>query len=46
VAARLFERGADEDQVGLLLGIGQRSAVRELMSRRRPTISELVNELA
>lgn len=46
VAARLFERGADEDQVGLLLGIGQRSAVRELMPRRRPTISELVDELA
>lgn len=46
VAARLFERGADEDQVGLLLGIGQRSAVRELMPRRRRTISELVNELA
>ncbi|WP_428422795.1 site-specific integrase [Methylibium sp.] len=46
VAARLFERGADEDQVGLLLGIAQRSAVRELMPRRRPTISELVDELA
>lgn len=46
VAARLFERGADEEQVGLLLGIAQRSAVRELMPRRRPTLSELVNELA
>ena len=47
VAARLYERGADEDQVGLLLGInGQRSAVRELMPRRRPTILELVKELA
>lgn len=46
VAARLYERGADEDQVGLLLGIGQRSAVRELMPRRKPTMSELVRELA
>jgi len=46
VAARLFERGADEDQVGLLLGIAQRSAVRELMPRRRPTLSELADGLA
>lgn len=46
VAARLYERGADEDQVGLLLGIGQRSAVRELMPRRKPTMLELVKELA
>lgn len=46
VAARLYERGADEDQVGLLLGIGQRSAVRELMPRRKPTMLELVRELA
>lgn len=46
VAARLYERGADEDQVGQLLGIGQRSAVRELMRRRKPTMLELVRELA
>lgn len=46
VAARLSERGADEDQVGQLLGIGQRSAVRELMRRRKPTMLELVRELA
>ncbi len=45
VASRLYDRGADEDQVGLLLGIGQRSAVRELMPRRKPTIAELVDEL-
>jgi integrase len=45
VASRLFERGADEGQVGLLLGIGQRSAVRELLARRKPTISELVEDL-
>lgn len=46
VAGRLYDRGADEDQVGLLLGIGQRSAVRELMPRRKPTMLELVRELA
>ena len=45
VASRLYDRGADEDQVGLLLGISQRSAVRELLPRRKPTISELVDEL-
>lgn len=45
VASRLYARGADEGQVGLLLGIGQRSAVRELMPRRKPTIAELVEEL-
>lgn len=45
VASRLYDRGADEDQVGLLLGISQRSAVRELLPRRKPTISELVDQL-
>jgi integrase len=33
VISRLYERGADEAQVGLLLGISERSAVRELLSR-------------
>lgn len=45
VISRLYERGADEDQVGLLLGITQRRAVREQLPRRKPTISELVDEL-
>lgn len=45
VASRLFDRGADEDQVGLLLGIRERSAVRQLLLRRKPTISELVDDL-
>lgn len=45
VVSRLYDRGADEDQVGLLLGISQRSGVRELLPRRQPTISELVEEL-
>lgn len=45
VASRLYERGADEDQVGLLLGISERSAVRALLPRPKPTIAALVNEL-
>jgi hypothetical protein len=45
VASRLYDRGADEGQVGLLLGIGERSAVRDLFPRRRPTIQELTREL-
>lgn len=45
VASRLYERGADEDQVGLLLGISERSAVRALLSRPKRTIAALVDEL-
>jgi integrase len=45
VISRLYERGADESQVGLLLGISERSAVRELFSRHKPTIAVLVGEL-
>jgi integrase len=45
VATRLYERGADEEQVGLLLGINGRSAVREMFPRPRPAVSELVREL-
>lgn len=45
VISRLYERGADEDQVGLLLGISERSAVRELLARPKPSIAALVNEL-
>ena len=33
VISRMYERGADEDQVGAILGIGERSAVRELLPR-------------
>jgi integrase len=45
VAARLYERGADEEQVGQVLGISNRSAVRGLFPRTRPTMARLVNDL-
>lgn len=45
LASFLYERGADEDQVGLVLGIDGRRAVRELLPRPRPTVQDLVNEL-
>ncbi|MBX3628267.1 MAG: site-specific integrase [Rhizobacter sp.] len=45
LAMRLYERGADEEQVGLLFGIHGRGAVRELFPRPRPPVSELVREL-
>ncbi|MDF3831965.1 site-specific integrase [Cupriavidus basilensis] len=45
VAARLYARGADEGQVGLLLGIGERSAVREMFPRPQPGLDELVVDL-
>lgn len=45
VAARLYERGANESQVGLLLGIAERSAVREQFPRPQHTLGELVIDL-
>ena len=45
VVARLYGRGADEEQVGLVLGISDRSAVRELFPRSRATMASLVEEL-
>ena len=45
VVARLYGRGADEEQVGLVLGISDRSAVRELFPRSRATMASLVDEL-
>lgn len=45
VADRLYVRGADESQVGLLLGIAERSAVREQFPRRHPSLDELTNDL-
>ncbi len=45
MAARLYERRADDEQVGLLLGINDRRAVRGLFAPARPSIEELVDEL-
>lgn len=45
VIAWLYACGADQDQIGLLLGISDRSAVRELLSRPEPNLSALVDEL-
>lgn len=46
VADRLYTRGADEAQVGLLLGIAERSAVREQFPRRQHAMEELTRDLA
>lgn len=43
--SRMYDRGADEDQVGLVLGIADRSAVREQLPRQRPTLVDVVDEL-
>lgn len=45
VVARLYDRGADEEQIGLVLGIGDRSAVRGMFPRARQTMAQLVDEL-
>ena len=45
VISRLYARGADEEQVGQLLGISERSAVRALLSRPKPSMAVLVNDL-
>lgn len=45
VADRLYRRGADEMQVGLLLGITDRSAVREQFPRPQPSLDELTDDL-
>ncbi len=40
----MYERGADEGQVGLVLGIADRSAVREQRPRPRTPVPSLTNE--
>lgn len=44
--SRMYERGADEDQVGLVLGIADRSAVREQLPRPRPELAKVLEERA
>jgi hypothetical protein len=45
VAARLVERGADEEQVGLILGITERRAVRALLPRKEVDLAALARNL-
>lgn len=45
LAAKLYERGADDEQIGCLLGISDLCAVRELLPRTRPKIEDLVDNL-
>lgn len=45
VADRLYARGADEGQIGLLFGIGERRAVREQFPRRLPSLDALTRDL-
>ncbi len=42
---RLVERGADESQIGNLLGISDRGAVRELLGQHRPALVQLMDDL-
>jgi len=42
--ARMYERGADEDQVGLVLGIADRSGVREQLPRPVRPLERLLDE--
>lgn len=41
VAARLYERGADEEQVGLLLGVRDKNAVKKQFPRLKRSLHEL-----
>jgi integrase len=45
VAQRMLERGAIEEQIGELLGISERKAVRELLPRQREPLHAVVREL-
>ncbi|KQP23349.1 site-specific integrase [Pseudorhodoferax sp. Leaf267] len=45
LAARLYARGADEAQIGLLFGISERRHVREQFPRRVPTLAVLMQDL-
>ena len=45
VATRLFERGAEEDQIGEILGISERKSVRELLPKLRQPLQSVVREL-
>lgn len=44
VAARLYARGANDEQVALLLGISKRSALRRMFARQTPSLDEIMHE--
>jgi hypothetical protein len=41
----MYGRCADEDQVGVILGIADRSAVREQLPRPKPLLAQLLEEV-
>lgn len=45
LAAKLYERGADDEQIGRLLGIADLCAVREMVPRPQRRIEDLVENL-
>lgn len=45
VAVRLHDRGAEDKQIGLLLGISHRSSVKRMIPRVKPSVVQLVEEL-
>lgn len=45
LAARLYAHGADEDQVGEVLGIAERRAVRDLLPRPRPSLQQVLGSV-
>lgn len=42
---RMFQRGADEMQVGIILGISRESEIRARLARTKPTFDEILGEL-
>lgn len=45
LAERLYARGADESQIGLLFGISERRHVREQFPRQLPSLAVLMHDL-
>lgn len=45
LAARMYAHGADEVQVGEVLGITERRAVRQLLPKPRPSLVELMDSI-
>lgn len=45
VIYRMYERGADEEQVSVILGITKKSELRAHMQRPKPTFDELLDDI-